>query len=44
MLRGGNNEVLGTSEMYSSRSAREGGIQAVKAAAPDAGVDDWTRR
>lgn len=44
VLRGGNNEVLGTSEMYSSRSAREGGIQAVKAAAPDAGVDDLTRR
>ena len=44
VLRAGNHEVLGTSEMYSARSARDEGIEAVKAAAPDAAVDDLTRR
>jgi uncharacterized protein YegP (UPF0339 family) len=38
-LRGGNNEVLGTSEMYSSAAARESGIAAVKRAAVEAGVE-----
>jgi uncharacterized protein YegP (UPF0339 family) len=34
VLRAGNNEILGTSEMYKSAAAREGGIAAVKANAP----------
>lgn len=42
VLRAGNNEVLGTSEMYSSPSARDRGIAAVKVAAPVAAVDDRT--
>lgn len=42
VLRGGNHEVLGTSELYSSSSARESGVEAVKAAAPAAAIDDET--
>jgi uncharacterized protein YegP (UPF0339 family) len=44
VLRAGNHEVLGTSEIYSSGSARDNGIAAVKTAAPSAAVDDLTRR
>jgi uncharacterized protein YegP (UPF0339 family) len=40
VLRGGNNEVIGTSEMYSSSSARDRGIAAVKTSAPQAPIDD----
>ena len=43
VLRANNNEVIGTSEMYSSSSARDGGIAAVRANAPGASVDDRTR-
>jgi hypothetical protein len=39
VLRAGNNEVLGTSEMYSSATALENGIAAVKRAAAEAGVE-----
>jgi uncharacterized protein YegP (UPF0339 family) len=42
VLRGGNHEVLGTSELYSSPSARESGVAVVKATAPAATVDDQT--
>lgn len=40
VLKGGNGEVIGTSEMYSSTSAMEAGIAAVKANAPGAAVKD----
>lgn len=43
VLRAPNNEVLGTSELYSSGSARDEGIAAVKANAPSAVIDDETR-
>jgi uncharacterized protein YegP (UPF0339 family) len=43
VLRAPNNEVLGTSELYSSTSARNEGIDAVKASAPGAKLDDQTR-
>jgi uncharacterized protein YegP (UPF0339 family) len=36
VLKAGNGEVLGASEMYSSASARESGIDAVKRNAPSA--------
>lgn len=42
VLRAANNEVLGTSEMYSSAAARNEGIEAVKAHAPGALLDDET--
>lgn len=40
VLRSGNNEVIGTSEMYSSTAARARGIAAVKASAVQAPIDD----
>jgi uncharacterized protein YegP (UPF0339 family) len=39
-LKAGNGQVIGTSEMYSSTSAMENGIESVKSNAPDATVDD----
>jgi len=42
VLKGGNGEVLGTSEMYSSAAARDGGIEAVRTHAVAATVDDRT--
>ena len=39
VLKGGNNEIIGTSQMYASREARDGGIHAVKVNAPLAVVD-----
>jgi uncharacterized protein YegP (UPF0339 family) len=39
-LRAGNNQVIGTSEQYSSVAARDGGIASVKASAKDAAIDD----
>jgi uncharacterized protein len=42
VLRAANGEPLGTSEMYSSPAARDGGIAAVKQAAPAASLDDGT--
>lgn len=43
VLKAANGEVVGTSEMYSSSSAREAGIAAVQAHAPRAVVEDETR-
>ncbi len=43
VLRASNNEVIGTSELYSSSSARDGGIAAVRANAPGAVVEDRAR-
>ncbi|CAG0937760.1 hypothetical protein TFLX_06715 [Thermoflexales bacterium] len=42
VLKAANGETIGTSEMYSSTSARESGITAVKASAPGATVVDLT--
>ncbi len=39
-LKAGNSQVIGTSEMYSSTSAMENGINSVKTNAPDASVED----
>ncbi len=41
-LKAGNNQVVGTSEMYSSTSAMENGISSVKTNGADASVDDLT--
>jgi len=41
-LKAGNGEVIGTSERYSTATARDGGIESVKANAPVAPVDDQT--
>lgn len=41
-LRAGNGQVIGTSELYSSASSRDGGIESVKKNAPDAEVVDLT--
>lgn len=40
VLKAGNGEVIGTSQMYSSVAARDKGILAVMAAAPDARIVD----
>ncbi len=42
VLKAGNGEPIGSSEMYSSASAMEDGIRSVKSNAPDAAVDDQT--
>jgi uncharacterized protein YegP (UPF0339 family) len=39
-LKAGNNQVIGSSEMYSSTSAMENGIASVKKNAPIAEIDD----
>jgi len=39
-LTAANSETIGTSEMYSSESARDHGIEAVKKTAPGASVED----
>ena len=41
-LRAGNNQVIGTSESYTTEKARETGITSVKNNAPGAAVDDQT--
>lgn len=41
-LKASNGQVIGTSESYSSESARENGIQSVKNNAPDAKLEDLT--
>ena len=43
VLKAGNHEVIGTSEMYSSTAARDQGIGAVQHAAIDATTVDLTR-
>jgi len=40
VLKAGNHQVIGKSEMYSSESARDSGIASVKKSAPGAGVED----
>lgn len=42
VLRANNDEIVGTSELYSSAAARDGGIEVVKNTAPSAEVDDQT--
>ena len=42
VLQAANGEIIGTSEMYSSPSAMEAGIDSVKENAPKAVVDDQT--
>jgi len=42
VLRAANGEVIATSKMYSSASAREADIDAVQRLAPDASVEDHT--
>ena len=39
-LRAANHQVIGTSETYSSKAARDAGIASVKATAPTASIDD----
>jgi uncharacterized protein YegP (UPF0339 family) len=41
-LKAKNGQVIGTSESYSSESARDNGIESVKKNAPDAKLDDQT--
>lgn len=41
-LKSSNGQVIGTSEMYESDSAREGGIASVKSNAPSATTEDLT--
>lgn len=41
-LKASNGQVIGTSETYSSESARDNGIESVKRNAPEAGLDDQT--
>jgi uncharacterized protein YegP (UPF0339 family) len=41
-LKAANYQVIGTSEMYESASARDNGIESVKKNAPDAKIDDQT--
>lgn len=43
VLRGYNGKIVGTSAMYSSRSARDAGIAAVRTHAPRARVQDLTQ-
>ncbi|MCH7886655.1 MAG: YegP family protein [Candidatus Marinimicrobia bacterium] len=37
-----NGEIIGTSEMYTTKQARDNGIEAVKKVAPDAPTEDLT--
>ncbi|MGE8343904.1 YegP family protein [Flavobacterium sp. ACN6] len=41
-LKAGNGQIIGSSEMYESTSARDKGIESVKTNAPDAATDDQT--
>ena len=41
-LKASNGQVIGTSESYSSESARDNGIDSVKRNAPEAALDDQT--
>ncbi|MNL63592.1 hypothetical protein D3C87_1877430 [compost metagenome] len=41
-LKASNGQIIGSSEMYESTSARDNGIASVKSNAPDAAVDDQT--
>ena len=39
-MKAGNNQVIGTSQNYSTESGRDNGIESVGRSAPDAGVDE----
>lgn len=41
-LKASNGQIIGTSEMYESESARDNGIESVKKNAPDATTEDTT--
>ena len=41
-LKASNGQIIGSSEMYESTSARDNGIASVKSNAPDAEIDDQT--
>jgi uncharacterized protein YegP (UPF0339 family) len=41
-LKGGNGEIIGTSETYTTSSARDAGIENVKKEAPYASIEDNT--
>lgn len=41
-LKAANGEIIGTSEMYTTRAARDNGKEAVKDDAPDAEIEDLT--
>lgn len=41
-LKAANHEIIGTSETYSSETARDAGIASVKTNAPGAAIDDQT--
>lgn len=41
-LKASNGQIIGSSEMYESTSARENGIESVKKNAPEATTDDQT--
>lgn len=41
-LKAGNGEIIGTSEMYTTSTARDNGIESVKSNAPDAETVDET--
>ncbi|MEM6413119.1 MAG: YegP family protein [Pseudomonadota bacterium] len=42
VLKAGNNQVIGNSEIYESADARDNGISSVMSNAPDASIDDQT--
>lgn len=42
VLKAGNGEIIGNSQMYESASGRDNGIESVKKNAPDADTDDQT--
>lgn len=42
-LKAKNHEVIGTSEMYTTKQSRDNGIEAVKRDAPDATIEDLTK-
>jgi|SRR5690606_25298346 uncharacterized protein YegP (UPF0339 family) len=43
-LKATNGQIIGTSEMYESESGRSNGVASVKNNAPDAEVDDKTKK
>ncbi len=43
VLKAGNHEIIGTSELYESEASRDAGIDSVKTHAPDAEVEDTTK-
>ncbi len=40
VLKAGNHQVIGQSQMYASEKARDGGIESCKSNAPEAAIDD----